>query len=285
MQISKKYIGLILILIAILVLVFVYKFTQKPQGQTLSTNTFSTPTIQPKDILFTSYNKPTVAKSDKYHVYLIGDSMTHAFGPRGGIFTELLVQEYLDKNFEVSNYAEANQSILLLPNRLKEEVQADHDLLLKPILAGNPDPNLIIIESFGYNPLFQFERSVGLKKQEELLTEVMTTLTARYPRSAIMFSSAIAPDKSTYGMSVTDSDEKGRILQAEERMEFIKNHMDFAREHNIPLIDTYTSSLDETGDGDTKFINPDDDIHPSAEGLAHMGRIMVRRINEEKIFP
>lgn len=282
---KSKLLLIILILLLIPVLVFVFSTFQKPQGQTLSTNTFSSPIPSPTDAPFTTYKKPALAKSDRYNIYLIGDSMTHAFGPRGGVFTELLTQEYPQTFFEVSNYAEANQSILLLPNRLKEEVQADHDLLLKPILTGDPDPDLIIIESFGYNPLSQFERSVGLKKQEEVLTDVMTTLTKRYPKSMIVFLSAIAPDKKTYGMSVTGSDEEGRRLQAEERMEFIKNHMEYAKEHNIPLIDTYEPSLDETGDGDTQYINPDDDIHPSAEGLAHMGRIMVKRINEEKIFP
>jgi len=243
------------------------------------------PSTVPTDTPFTTYTKPVLEKSDRYHIYLIGDSMTHAFGPRGGIFTELLSKEFPETNFEVSNYAEANQSIIHLPNRLKEEVQADHDLLLDPILSGDPDPHLIIIESFGYNPLSQLDRAEGLKKQEEVLTEVMTTFTNRYPGTIIMFLATIAPDKQTYGMSVTDSDEDGRWAQAEERIAYITNHIDFANRHNIPLINAYSESLDASGDGDTKYINPDDDIHPSAEGLAHMARIMVQKIIEEIIFP
>ncbi len=269
-------------------MVFAIKLSQKPQAAVMSTNSFSTPTLTPTDtpfIPFTTYKKPTLTKSERYDIYLIGDSMTHAFGPRGGIFSDLLTEQFPGTFFEVSNYAEANQSILLLPNRLKEEVQADHDLRLKPILSGNPDPNLIIIESFGYNPLSQLGREEGLKKQEEILTEVMTTLANRYPGAIIMFLATIAPDKKTYGMSVTGSDANGRWAQAEERIEFITNHIEYAREHNIPVIDTFSASLDQEGDGDTIYINPDDDIHPSAEGLAHMARIMVKRITEEKIFP
>lgn len=241
------------------------------------------PTIKPTDTPFTTYKKPTLAKSDRYDIYLIGDSMTHAFGPRGGKFTEILSAAYPGTSFEVSNYAEANQSILSLPQRLRESVQADHDLRLPPILDGDPD--VIIIESFGYNPLSQLGRTEGLKKQEEVLTDVMTTLTNRFPNTVIMFLTAIAPDKKTYGQKVTNSDADGRWAQAEERIEYITNHRDFAREHNIPLIDAYQQSLDGQGDGDTKYINPDDNIHPSEEGLALMGRVMTKRMQEETIFP
>jgi len=287
MYFPKKIIGLFLILILILilipVLVFLLKISQKPRTEVLPTNTVISvsPTLAP----FTTYIRPKLKKSDRYDVYLIGDSMTHAFGPRGGIFSDLLTQANPGTFFEVSNYAQANQSILLLPKRLNEEVQVDHDILLKPIMSADPTPDVIIIESFGYNPLSQLGIVPGLEKQEEVLMQVMTTLTRKYPKAVIVFMATIAPDKKTYGMSVTGSDADGRRQQAEERAIYIKKHIEYAREHNIPLINAYDESLDSTGDGDTIYINPDDDIHPSAEGLAFMARIMVRRIQEEKILP
>lgn len=241
------------------------------------------PTVTPTKTPFTTYKKPTIAKSDRYDIYLIGDSMMHAFGPRGGRFNETLSTAYPDEFFEISNYAEANQSILLLPERLTQEVQADHDLLLKPILKG--DPELIIIESFGYNPLSQLGKEEGLKKQTEVLTQVMETLTNTFPNTAIMFMATIAPDKKTYGQSVTDSNADSRWAQAEERIEYINNHIKYANEHNIPLINAYEGSLDTTGNGMTNYINPDDNIHPSDEGLQYMGILMKDRITEENIFP
>lgn len=266
---------------------FAHVRSQRPQGETLSTNTFLTPTQTgvPADSSFGTYKKPAIIKSDKYIVYLIGDSMTHAFGPRGGIFSELLSKEFPDKKFEVFNYAEAGFNISDLPQRLNEEVQADDDLRLKSVLSGDPKPDVIIIESYGYNPLSDLGKVDGLKKQTETLTTIMKTLTRRFPNTVIMFMVAIAPDKKTFSESATGADAEGRWIQAEERIEYIDNHIKYAREHNIPLVDTYTPSLDAEGDGDTKYINPDDDIHPSAEGLAHMARIMVKRIAEEKIFP
>lgn len=284
---NKKNLGLvaaIVILFLISELVLVFK-PQKPQPAQPSTPQLQVaiPTVKPTNIPFTTYKKPVLAKSDRYDIYLIGDSMTHAFGPRGGIFNQLLSNEYTGTFFEISNYAKGGQNILLLPAFLNEPVQAASDLLLVPVLQGEPD--LIIIESFGYNPLSQFGIAGGLKKQEEVLTEVMTTLTNRFPNTVIMFLTAIAPDKKTYGQKASKSSADARWAQAEERIEYITNHRDYAKEHNILLIDTYQESLDALGDGDTKYINPDDNIHPSAEGLALMGRVMAKRIAEENIFP
>lgn len=285
MSFSRKIIGIFLTLLTITLLIFTIIYSQRTQPEVISSNTSltPTPTIQPLENF--TYNKPTLARSSKYNIYLLGDSMTNAFGPRGGIFSELLTKEFPDKNFEVFNYAQAGFNISQLPERLNEEIQADHDLRLRAVLAGDPVPDLIIIESFGYNPLSELGKVNGLRKQEEVLIEVMKTLTNRYPNTAIMFMATIAPDKKTFSESATGGDAYGRWAQAEERIEYITNHLDFAREHNIPVIDTYGPSLDSEGDGDIKYINPDDDIHPSAEGLAHMARIMVKRIAEEKIFP
>lgn len=280
---NKKKIKLVFV---ILILIFASELVLailKPQKSQSPRLQVYIPSIKPADTPFTTYKKPIVAKSERYDIYLLGDSMMNAFGPRGGQFNEILSKANPGTFFEISNYAQANQSILLLPARLREPVQADTDLLLKPIIEGDPD--LIIIESFGYNPLSQFGTTEGLKKQEEVLTEVMTTLTNRFPNTAIMFLATIAPDKKTYGKNISHASADGRWAQAEERIEYITNHIDYALTHNIPLINAYEASLDGEGDGDTKYINPDDNIHPSAEGLAHMARVMTKRIEEENIFP
>lgn len=280
---NKKNIGLVVIILILILAFGLFLALFKPQKFQPPKLQVSTRLIKPTDTPFTTYKKSVLANSERYNIYLVGDSMVHALGPRGGIFTELLSKAYPGTFFEVSNYAKANQSILLLPSRLAEPVQADIDLRLNPIIEGQPD--LIIIESFGYNPLSQLGTSEGLKKQEELLTEVMTTLTNRFPNTVIMFLATIAPDKKTYGKNVSHASADERWAQAEERIEYITNHIDYAAEHNIPLVNAYQESLDVQGDGDTKYINPDDNIHPSAEGLALMGRIMTKRIAEENIFP
>ena len=113
----------------------------------------------------------------------------------------------------------------------------------------------------------------------------MTKLTMRFPNAVIFFMATLAPDRDTYGRKVLKSDVEGSRLQADERIAYIKNHIQFAQDHNIPLIDVYSESLDSQGDGDAKYINPDDNIHPSAEGLELMSQVMTKRIQEENIFP
>lgn len=240
----------------------------------------STPT---PDKSFSTYTKPALPKRDMYNIYLIGDSMTHALGPRGGRFTEVLSDAYPDTFFEVSNYAVAGQNIESLDAYLHKTVSPAPDMSLNPIYDG--DPQVIILESFGYNPLSHLGLEGGLARQAEVLTQLMEKLTQRFPNSVILFLSTIAPDRDTYGRKVLKSSIEGSREQADERISYIKNHSQFATDHNIPLINVYQDSLDTTGDGDTKYINPDDNIHPSAEGLELMSQTMTRRIQEETIFP
>lgn len=283
-SLNKKNIILVVVMMIVIVgaeLAIKFRPPQEQPPRVMATALAVTPSEN--QTTFTVYKTPKLTKSKRYDVYLLGDSMTHAFGSRGGQFTEIISKAYPDDFFEVSNYGRANESILLLPDMLTQPLQADKELLLKPVLEGNPE--IIIIESFGYNPLSQLGIKDGLKKQTEVLTEVMTTLTNKFPNTVIMFMTAIAPDKKTYGEKITKASEQERWAQAEERIEYITNHRDYAIEHHIPLIDAYQESLDSDGDGDTKYINPDDNIHPSAEGLALMGRVMTKRIQEENIIP
>lgn len=270
---------LVSIFLAILFLVFLFGLSRNivqdavsPQAPTI------TPT--PSPIPFTLYKNPRLEKSDEFKIFLVGDSMTHALGPRGGIFNEELSNAHKGIFLQIFNYSQANQSIETLPQRLNESVQADTDLLLPPMLEGEPD--LIILESFGYNPLSQHGLEGGLKRQTELLTEIMTTLTNKFPNTVIMFLSTIAPDRDLYGKNIQLTD---RVTQANERIAYIENHNKYAQEHNIPLINVFQESLDAEGDGAEVYISPDDTIHPSNAGSELISKVMTRRILEENVFP
>lgn len=281
----KKSIFSVLFLVILTVGILVSDIIFNPPTVPVRASVPATPTPIPsiKPIAFTEYKKPNLPKKDVYNIYLVGDSMTHAFGPRGGVFTEIINKKLPGTFFEVSNYAQANQSILVFLDTMQKPFQADLDLVLPPVMEGDPD--LIIIESFGYNPLSQFGRVEGLRKQEEVLMEVMLRLTQKYPDAHIMFLATIAPDKKTYAENISEITEEERWVLAEERIEYITNHMKFAQKYGIPIINAYEKSLDDQSDGDLKYINPDDNIHPSSEGLALIGRTMSDKIFEENIFP
>lgn len=274
-----------LVLVASILLVLVlgnltFHFLNRPNKDQLGASVHVPPKVTPGE---NTYHRPILKKKHTYNIFLIGDSMTAALGPRGGIFTELISKEYPDNFFEVSNYAKGGQNVEEMSGRLNEPFEAAKDAKFKPIMQGNPD--IIIIESFGYNPLSEDGIKVGMEKQRTVMAEMFSTLEKRFPNTVIMFMATIAPDKKTYAQSLNHTRDGEGWAQAEERIGYITNHIDYALENNIPLINVYQESLDELGDGDTKYINPDDDIHPSAEGLALIARVMTRRIKEEKIIP
>ena len=68
-------------------------------------------------------------------------------------------------------------------------------------------------------------------------------------------------------------------------MEYIKNHIAYAKAHNIPLIDIYDKSLTPEGDGDLSNINPNDHIHPSFKGIDFISQEIANFIYENQILP
>ncbi len=53
----------------------------------------------------------------------------------------------------------------------------------------------------------------------------------------------------------------------------------------IPLVNVYEKSLNALRDGDLKYINPDDYIHPSFEGVDFIGHEIANFIYTEQILP
>lgn len=243
-----------------------------------------TPTA-PKDEPFRTYQPPKIASKDVYTIFLVGDSMTHALGPHGGTFNEFLTELYKPhgKGILIDNYARSSTNILMLREAMTTQTTY-WDSTFQPLLSQKFD--LILIESFGYNPLSQFSLEEGLKKHTEILDETMKTLQRDHPEAAVVFVATIAPNKEHYAEKVLPNlSPEDRAKQAEERMTYIKNHIEYAKTHNIPLINIYEKSLTETGEGDIKYINPDDFIHPSFAGVDFIGNELANFIYENNILP
>jgi lysophospholipase L1-like esterase len=114
----------------------------------------------------------------------------------------------------------------------------------------------------------------------------METLIKKHPKSAIVFVATIAPNKANYGKIANPNDPLvARAQQVEERTAYIKNHIDYAKKHNIPLINIYEKSLTPEGDGNLEYINPFDYIHPSAVGIELIADELANFIYESQIFP
>lgn len=203
----------------------------------------------------------------EYLIVMVGDSMTE----RLGNFDELkdgLTNHYPDKSFQVLNYGFGATNILSVQERLQKETF--HLRAFQPILNINFD--MIIIESFGHNPLSQFPLEDGLKKQNAALDEIVSTIKTSKPNSQIVFMSTIAPNTYKYAEGQVDLSKEKRAEWANERSAYIKNHISYAKSHNIPLLDVYQKSLDESGNGNIEYISLDDFIHPSPTGIRFISK-------------
>lgn len=291
---QKSVIIAIVLIIVITVIISIFLETKnnhvtiQPNKIFVQKSPTSIPTPTPKkDLPFGKYTLPSIPKKDVYIIFMVGDSMTEELGPHGGKLNEFINTLFQStpghQRIVIDNYAKGSTNILGLQEAMTQKA-AVGDSVLDPLLSRSFD--VILIESFGYNPLSQFGIQGGLKKQTQTLNELMKLLTTTHPRSAIIFVATIASNQATYGLEESPDNTLGeREAQAQERMAYIKNHMDYAKSHNIPLIDIYDKSLTPSGDGDISYINPNDHIHPSFKGTDFISQEIANYIYESQILP
>lgn len=273
----------LILLLAIPVLIYIANL-QKPKTKTTVVPAKSqAPT--PTPYVFTTYTPPRIAQKDVYKIAMIGDSMTAALGPHGGGMSEYMNDIYKsgkdNQRIIIDNYA-VSSNILAVNNQLDQRTRIS-EYIFGPLMTTDYDA--ILVESFGYNPLSQFGIEEGVKEQNKALDRLMQKLMDKRPNAIAIFVSTIAPNIATFGRStqITNTAED-RKKQAEERIAYLKNHIEYAQKHNIPNISIYEKSLTDNGDGNTKYINQNDDIHPSFLGINFIGEEIGNFILDNKIL-
>jgi lysophospholipase L1-like esterase len=284
---KRNFLAFFLLIIVLLsVFLVIYHFSKVTAVQkTLAINPTSIPT--PTPFIFTSYTAPPIEKKQVYKIAMIGDSMTAALGPHGGSLSDYMNSLY-KKNAQdpqriiIDNYAKSS-NILAVNNELTQKTTIN-EYTFGPLLSENYD--LILVESYGYNPLSQFGIDDGIKQQNLALDTLMKTLITALPHADIVFVATIAPNKENYAKATQPSySAADRAKLAAERIAYIKNHIDYAKSHNIPLINIYQASLTQNGDGNMVYINPTDDIHPSFAGIDFISHAIGDFIYSNKIIP
>lgn len=232
---------------------------------------------------------PTSVKpSDAYTIILVGDSMTDFLGENPIALRKYLKEHYGDEHstpkgkvFGIFNLGFGSTNVLSLQDRIEKESFYKNNQY-QSILSREFD--LIIIESFGNNPLSEFPLEEGLKKQEEALEKAVKTIHKAKPKAVIAFLATVSPIRNRYAEgSVVLSPEKRREW-ADERIAYIKNHIKFAQDHNIPLINVYEKSLKD-GEGNIDYINSNDFIHPSVTGVDFLSKEIAEWIYNNRILP
>lgn len=228
------------------------------------------------------YKIPPVPNKRSYLTVLVGDSITESLGENADGLRKSLIKLYPDNEFVNYNYGFGSTNILSLTDRLTKETTYQ-GTKFPPILKQGFD--LIIIESFAYNPLSDFPLDEGLVRYEKALDAAVRKIIRERPETVIALMTPIAPNKENYGKYTYELSPEVRTNWVRERLAYINKLTEYANKNNIPLINVYEKSVLPNGDGNLKYINPTDYIHPSVEGKKLIEQTIADFIFQHKIFP
>jgi lysophospholipase L1-like esterase len=256
-----------------LVVFFNFKFHQETVESTLSKRpTATTPSPSPTP-------RPKVKYPQDYTLVLLGDSMTAQLGNSDELIANLKTY-YPGKSFQVLNYGFGSTNILSVQDRLEKDTFFNRTFM--PIV--DIDFDLILIESFGHNPLSEYPLEEGLKKQNDALDKIISTIRKSNPKAKIVFYTTISPNKINYAKTSVSISSGKRVEWVNERISYIKNHTIYATSHGIPIINVYEKSLNKNGDGNLIYIRNDDFIHPSPTGVQLISDEIAKFIYNNKIL-
>lgn len=245
---------------------------------------FQKPTT-PEKIAETPIPSPTPEQKVKvkypqdFVLVLVGDSMTESMGNSDEL-RKFLGEYYPGKSFEVLNYGFGSTNILSLQERLTQKTFFGREF--RPITEIDFD--LILIESFGYNPLSENPLEEGLRKQNEALRKAVDTIKSENPKAKILFVATIAPSRIHFGRGSVELSSEKRRQWAIEREEYIKNHIKFAEDNGIPVVNIFEASKPKNEEANLDYIRNTDYIHPSPQGVIFISKEIADFIFENKIL-
>lgn len=257
---------------------------QKPAVVKRMVQTIIQPTVQPTPEPTKSpfpYQRPTLPAKKAYVTFLVGDSEVDVMGKNANQLRLDLIDLYPEHEFVNYNYGFGATNILSVPERLNTQTTYLGETF-PPINEQIFD--LIIFESFAYNPLSELPLSKGLQKQTEILDSSIKEIIKNHPNSVVAIMTPIAPSEEFFGKGLLDLTPEVRKQWVAERVAYIKNAIDFAEKNNIPLINVYEKSLMVDGKVNLKYFNRGNYIHPSAEGM-NLCQTIAGYIYQNNIFP
>lgn len=207
--------------------------------------------------------------------------MTESLGQNFDDLRLDLTKTYPNKIFGLFNYGFGSTNILSVDDRLNQD--SNYQGRTYPAILGRYF-DIVFIESFGNNPLSQLPLEVGLQKQTATLNFLVAKLTETHPNSLIIFIATIAPSQAYYGKGAVNLSPAQRNLWANERRAYIENHISYAQSHNIPLINVYSQTLDKNGLALTKYLDPNNYIHPSEAGVRLISQTIANFLFQNKVL-
>lgn len=224
--------------------------------------------------------KPKLRKNS-YVIALLGDSMIDTMGPGIPNLQKLLTQTYPGISFQLLNYGVGATSILYGKQRLANSYEY-LGTQLPSLLSTRPD--IVLIESFGYNPL---PPELGdINTQWLTLSQIVDEIRSALPLTKIIIGATIAPNASVFGDGAPglSFDTVGKKEHTDRIKIYIENAIHFAQSQHLPLADAYHASQNGDGDGNIKYINSGDHIHYSDAGRALFAQKIFTAIEGNRLL-
>ncbi len=204
---------------------------------------------------------PTRTRKSEYSIAILGDSMVDTLGPEVQELKSKLLSRFPVTSFTILNYGVGGTNIDYGLKRLT----SDYTYLDKSIPAlVSKHPDIVIVESFGYNPYSYNEGA--LETHWLSLAHIVDTLHDRLPDANIVIAATIAPNAKVFGDGALNLTQADKWQRTDIIKKYLESTVAFAKSQKLPVADAFHASLDANGNGKISYINGGDHIHYSDAG-------------------
>lgn len=215
---------------------------------------------------------PKKLKKNEYKIAVFGDSMVDTMGDDLPYLKDALKKKYPNTTFKLYNYGKGGETVDDGLARFKDPFSYS-GRNYKSIIELNPD--VIILGSFGYNPVVPYDRDHHWLTLTKLVEEAKET------GADVYVLAENAPLRTDFGKgpkgvnwdSVSAYEHSGKIIQQ------IQNAISLSKNLNVLLIDVFDKTIvSNRTEGKKELVNTSDGIHPSKEGHEFIANEIVNTL-------
>lgn len=239
----------------------------------------ATPTATPTP----TATETRTARKRTFTVSLVGDSMIDTLGPVGGGLASRLNSAYPNATFTIINHGVGAENI---DSGLRRLTNGYSYLGLGRNSVISEKPDIIVIESFGYNPYPLPDLNDALTTHWLRMAAMVDTIRRELPETKIVIAATIAPNWDVFGDGAAglSFSPEGKRTKVEEIKKYIESTIAFAKSQGLPLADAYHPTLDSSGNGKLPYINGGDHIHYSDSGRAFFSQTVANTIITKRLL-
>lgn len=150
------------------------------------------------------------------------------------------------------------------------------------------DPDIVLLESFGYNNGSDGPRNGGLIHFRQMHCKIIETIYEQ-TSAKIVCVVPIAPNPERFLETVSNfmhTPSEIRRWMAQDRTEYLEEFERIATEMQLPLANVYRATLSSQQNGVPLdvFIDPKDSIHPSEQGHILTAQIIVETMSRHSLI-